>query len=251
MFYNIYFSPTGGTKRVAEILVQGISAEHQNIDLCKEIDGFTLSANDVCLFSVPSYSGRVPEIAVQRICKIKGNGAKAILNCVYGNRAWEDTLTELEDTLEERGFVCTSAVAAVAEHSIFRQFAAGRPDSEDEKQLIEFAGKINAKLKSCVFENLHLEGSHGTYREISKGGSMKPEVNELCTACGLCAESCPVGAIDKNDPHKTDREACMGCMRCLTLCPNHARDFDASFIKTMSEKFAPRLSGRKENYLFI
>ncbi len=251
MYYNIYFSTTGGTKRVADILANRLCDNYLSIDLCRHIEPISLTSEDVCLVSVPSYSGRVPEIAIERIRKIHGNGAKAVLNCVYGNRAWEDTLTELQDTLVDCGFICVAAVAAVAEHSIFRQFAAGRPDNDDETALNGFADLIKGKLQSETFGNLHLEGSHGTYKEVSKGGGIKPEANDRCTVCGICAEECPAGAIDKHDPRKTDREICIGCMRCVSLCPKHARDFDAEFMKTMSEKFAPRLSGRKENYLFM
>ena len=98
--YNIHFSPTGGTRSVAEILIEGLQGEYQQIDLCHEIDKIDLNEGDVCLISVPSYGGRVPAIAIDRLKKVTGNGAKAVLNCVYGNRAWEDTLTELQDTLE-------------------------------------------------------------------------------------------------------------------------------------------------------
>jgi len=250
MFYNIYFSPTGGTKRVADILVNCFSEEHRDIDLCRDMDVISLKADDICLVSVPSYSGRVPEIALRRIGKIRANGAKAVLNCVYGNRAWEDTLTELQDTLQACGFICAAAVAAVAEHSIFRQFAAGRPDAEDEKQLTEFAHKILEKLSGGVIGELHLAGSHGNYKEVSKGG-IRPDANEHCTACGRCADECPVGAICRSDPRRTDKEICIGCMRCVRLCPAHARDFDETFMQSMSEKFEARLSGHKENYLFL
>jgi flavodoxin len=100
--YSIHFSPTGGTLRVADILVEGLQGEYQQIDLCHEIDNINMNEGDVCLISVPSYGGRVPAIAIDRLKKITGNGAKAVLNCVYGNRAWEDTLTELQDTLKAR-----------------------------------------------------------------------------------------------------------------------------------------------------
>ena len=250
MNYNIYFSPTGGTKKVADILVSNLGGEFCEVDICRDIESMTLQADDVCLVSVPSFAGRVPQIAIERIKKITANGAKAILNCVYGNREWDDTLTELQDTLEACGFVCVAAIAAVAEHSIFRQFATGRPDGDDAKELAEFANKITAKLESSVYGVLNLAGSHGIYKEYPNI-PFKPEANANCTACGICADSCPVGAIDKTDPHNTNKEACISCMRCRDICPNHARDLDPAFMQAAAENMAPKLGGHKKNYLFV
>ena len=250
MLYNIYFSPTGGTKKVADILIGNLGKEFFDVDICCDIENITLQAGDVCLVSVPSFAGRVPQIAVERIKKISGNGAKAVLNCVYGNREWDDTLTELQDTLDACGFVCVAAVAAVAEHSIFRQFAAGRPDCDDAKELADFACKISAKLDSGVFGKLNLAGSHGTYKALVDIPS-KPEANDACDKCGICAAGCPVGAIDKSDPRETDKAICISCMRCQYICPKHARDLDPAFMQAAAEKMAPKLSGHKKNYLFL
>ena len=250
MLYNIYFSPTGGTKKVADILVGNLTSEFCEVDICHDIEKMTFQAEDVCLVSVPSFAGRVPQIAVERIKKIAGNGAKAILNCVYGTREWDDTLTELQDTLESCGVVCVAAVAAVAEHSIFRQFAAGRPDKDDANELAEFARQITAKLNGSVFSKLELAGSHGTYKELANI-PFKPEANASCDKCGICAAGCPVGAIDKADPGKTEKERCISCMRCRDICSKHARDLDPAFMQAAAGKMAPKLGGHKKNYLFL
>lgn len=46
---------------------------------------------------------------------------------------------------------------------------------------------------------------------------------DLCTACGTCEESCPVGAMKIEDGKPViDREACIACYCCHELCPRGA-----------------------------
>ena len=39
----------------------------------------------------------------------------------------------------------------------------------------------------------------------------------------LMRQKCPVQAIDRQDPAKTDAALCISCMRCVSLCPHSAR----------------------------
>ncbi len=100
--YSIYFSPTNSTKEIANLVANEVGS-YQEIDLSKKEDMVdqVFDADDVCVIGVPSYGGRVPGIALERMNKFKWNHAKAILVVSYGNRAFEDTLKELVDDLSK------------------------------------------------------------------------------------------------------------------------------------------------------
>ena len=135
--YTIYFSPTGGTKKVADIVSRALSNERESggwemkeIDLSPagtDYSQYHFTREDICIVAAPSFGGRVPGLVLERLKEMEGGHAKTILAAVYGNRAFEDTLLELEDTLVLAGFDCKAAVAAVAEHSICLLYTSPSP----------------------------------------------------------------------------------------------------------------------------
>ena len=105
-FYNIFFSPTGGTKKVVNIVAKGTKLDAEEIDLIKEPDKLmkvNFEKEDLCLVAVPSYGGRIPSTVTDMFCNVKADGTKAILVAVFGNRAIDDTLLELQDVLGSIG----------------------------------------------------------------------------------------------------------------------------------------------------
>lgn len=250
-FVEIYFSPTGGTKKVSNILSSVWNCEKVVIDFMKPNSSWSdieLKKDDVCMISLPSYGGRIPSITAEYLRELNGNGAKAILVAVYGNRHIDDTLAEMEDIVKASGFICVAGVEAVAEHSIVRQYAAGRPNDYDKNQLQEFAKQIKSKIDAGNFDMPLLPGNR-PYRVFN--GACKPIATENCIQCGLCAAECPVSAIPENDCQKTDALRCISCMHCIAVCPQKARKIDEKIIAGLSEKLKPICSIEKENVLYI
>ena len=247
MVYQLLFSPTGGTAAAADALLAGTVLDLTDQD--RDFSAVTLTAEDVAFIAVPSYGGRVPLPAVERLGKVHGGGARAVLVCVYGNRAYEDTLAELSDVAEFAGFRVVAGVAALAEHSIARKYAAGRPDESDKAVLRDFQARIQAKLDAGDTTAPALPG-HRPYKPLGVR-SMVPRTAKRCIECGRCAAACPVGAIDAADPRRTDADLCIGCMRCVKLCPVEARTIDPDALAGLEARLAPLCTGRKENELFL
>ncbi len=256
--YNIYFSPTGGTKKAADIVCRTLAdgRDVTEIDLSVSVENysrFQFKEGDLCVAAVPSYGGRVPAVAIERLSAMSGGGAKAVLMAVYGNREFEDTLVELEDTLTAAGFVCEAAISAVAQHSIVHQYGAGRPDKEDQAKLQEFAAEIKRRLTG---ERMAEESGTAWIpgnRPYKPFGivSLKPWADDTCTRCGACAAECPVQAIPADNPRKTNTEICIACMRCRSICPVQARKLDQTVLDGLTQRLAKVCQKRKENALYL
>lgn len=250
--YEIVFSPTGGTRKAADILAKGLSEERSVIDLSNRTADFgkiVVEADSLCVIAVPSYGGRAPEAAIKRIKMLNSSGAAAVLMAVYGNRAYEDTLIELYDAAKEAGFSVISAVASVAEHSIVRSIAKGRPDENDEAVLRGFADKIKAKFESGSNSEIAIPGNR-PYKSFG-GVPMKPKAGKSCAKCGVCAAVCPVGAIPAENPAQTDTSRCISCMRCIAVCPQTARSVSSVLLRATEVKLGRSAAGYKKNELFI
>ncbi len=249
--YSIYFSPTGGTEKVCDIIAGAFSKDFMAVELINKEDDYSsvkLTSDDIAIIAGPVYGGRIPGVAMERFEQITGGGAKAVLVAVYGNRAFDDALKELYDGAVKCGFVPVAGIAANAEHSVARTVAAGRPDSDDEIVLKEFAEKIKEKIARG---ETGVEVPGKSHDERRKDGAMPIQVTEDCSQCGSCVDECPTGAIPSDAPDTTDTDKCMGCMRCVPICRNEARCLPAERIRGAEEMLNKACPDRSNNELFL
>lgn len=242
-----YFSPTGGTKKILDIVADEFDGETIEVDLTDSKGNwknFKLDPGDLVFIAVPSYGGRVPETALKRLERLDGKQAETILIVSYGNRDYDDTVIELYDKVKESSFNPIAGITAIAEHSLLPQFATDRPDSKDLEELRSFARAIkNREIKG-------LKGLPGK-RPYKKSGNLPliPKKSKDCNQCKVCYLLCPTDAIDFHTL-KADKKKCITCMRCIKVCPENARKLNKVVLNLAGTILKKEASARKSNELF-
>ena len=242
-----HFSPTGGTKKVADAIAAGFYTPLVEMDLTKADAAVSMGENDALMAVLPVYAGRVPQVSLERLAALKGNGQKAVAVVVYGNREYEDALLETKDALEDYGFRVIAAAAFIAEHSIVRSIAAGRPDAEDEALCRQFAADVMAKADDAA--PVQVPGNN-PYKEV-KPSAFHPAADEACVKCGACAQQCPVSAIPMDDPSQTNNDVCINCMRCVEACPVSSRALPDAFRNMITQMLNQHAAGYKKPVVFL
>ena len=213
----------------------------------------SFGSDDVVVFGVPTIAGRVPNVLLPFLETLEGGGAMAVPVVLYGNRNFDDSLIELRNILESRGFHTVAAAAFIGEHSFSRLLAAGRPDEEDMEDADRFADYVADKIGSIMtavhkigdtFDRIdHYtdkagDSSGSTGRLFGKSGLLE-DMSGQSVREGLLARMCPV-PVEGQDPlrpyyrprdrkgnfidilkvkPKLDEDKCTGCGICVEACP--------------------------------
>ena len=257
----VYFSATGTTEKVvtaaAALIAEQLGAEYAEYDFTlpqarEAVPEF--SAGELVVFGVPVYAGRIPNLLLPYVKTIQGNGAAGIPIVLFGNRAYDDALIELRDVMQDNGFHTVAAAAFVGEHSFSTVLGAGRPDAEDMEQVREFSElsaqkldmlarfgapvEVNGAKDRVYYQPKRTDGKKIDIRKV------KPQTADTCDHCGLCAQLCPMGAIDPRDVTSTPG-ICIKCGACIKKCPKRAKYFDDEGYLYHKRDLEERFSARR------
>ena len=243
--WAIYFSATGTTEKItrtfASALAEDLQAEMNIYDFTSPAargDFPGLGPADLAVVGMPTYAGRLPNLMLPYLQSIRGGGALAVPVVTFGNRAYDNSLAELKKILDEHDFVTAAAGAFSCEHSFSYELGKGRPDEDDLKECVNFA-HLTAKKVLNIGEACHpmpdfmVDGNpeaqyfqpqdrYGNKFDFRK---VKPLTNDQCIHCGLCISSCPMGAINPDDPSDITGK-CIKCCSCFKKCPVSAKYFE-------------------------
>ena len=264
--YVLYFSPTGGTEKIARYaageLGKRLYLEPEYISFTKPAERekeYRFGPQDLLIMASPVYAGRLPnKLMPEYKAKIFGDGTPAVPLCIFGNRSPDEALRELALLLEGNGFQLAGGAAFAGRHAFSDQVGEGRPDDADFAQMADFAAKIAEKLSRDTLPPLEMDRSEvGPYYTPLKADGTpakflkaKPLTDwSKCSRYGACARLCPMGSIDSKTMEAVG--LCVKCQACVRKCTRRAKYFeDADFLShvAMLEQTCTR---RAENQILI
>ncbi|NPD92921.1 4Fe-4S binding protein [Xylanibacter muris] len=263
----VCFSPTGTSAKVAEAVALGISdSDGSNIEVLDathhQIPFITFGKDDVVVIAAPVYGGRLPKIAAARMDMLRADGTPAVLIAVYGNRAFEKSLSDMENFAVSHGFVPVAVAAFVGEHSYSTEttpIAVGRPDREDIDIAYKFGVAAGEKVGRGDFTAVDASALHDRPADAASLANFMVFVQEYrqqqtekprklipvtdvasCVHCGKCVALCPVEAIEVGVEENTDAVRCIKCCACVKGCPQGARVLQSPFAPVLAENFSVR-----------
>ena len=205
---------------------------------------------DLYVVAVPVFGGRIPTLAAQKLKQLQGAGKKAVTMVVYGVRAYEDALLELNDIMKACGFAIVASAAFIAQHSIVPEVGKGRPDTKDAEEIRGFAAKVLQCLESDVQKEVCVPGNRPYKPEMNLPAA--PMVLPACALCGNCAKVCPTEAVKiEEQTVSTNPDVCILCMACVQACGKNARILPPPLQEKLTQMLMPFAEVYRENEMFF
>jgi ferredoxin len=245
MILTVYFSGTGNTAYVAELFAAQMGGKCLPIE--DEANFATeFAAHDTIAFCYPVYGSRVPLIMRQFAAKhrpdlqgkklvilvtqltFSGDGARVFtdlfpqghFDVIYADHLFMPNNVCNFGLLRQTGENNIQKRMKMAENKISRicrDINSGIIKRRGFSTIARFLGNVQGK--AWQGNSASSEAVPGTLEARAKG-SVK--IDEDCTLCGLCVETCPMANLEAADDTIIHKSNCTVCYRCVNLCPRRA-----------------------------
>ncbi len=236
----VYFSATNVTQTYAEfirdeLVGQGCTANLFNVTPYASRRGSLLfDGFDGVIFGFPIFVDFAPSVINEWLPQLDGRGMKCALFFTYGGRTTGYAHFHTKLILEQAHFHVLFSAEFLGRHS----FNLGgwkalpeRPNSQDFAVARQYAalarerfsgGKEAAFKLQKPFGYYQVMASLETKQEITQRQWINPlRPSEECCMCRECETECPTQSFDA-DAGLSDPRTCIGCMRCVYVCPEKA-----------------------------
>jgi len=250
----ICFSQTGNTRKVADIIRDGImeTADSCEITDLNDVNKELLADYDLVGLGCPVFYYREPFNVGQFMKDLPElTGKQWFVFCSHGS-VLGLTLLSMTEQLEQKGITVIGSHHTYADGTLpfypYPTVTTGHPDERDLAEALDF-GKAIARCSQavsggdtgCIEKPAPLTEawvpdeaamlSQEFMDQIMPRLSINPDT---CTQCCECEEACPVNGIDATaDPPKL-QDPCIYCWNCAKICPTCSIETDWSLLVSMA-----------------
>lgn len=241
----VYFSATNVTHTYAQVirevmLGQGCTVRSFNVTShASRQKPLALDDSDGVIFGFPVFADFAPTVINQWLSTLEGRGKRCSLFFTYGGRTTGYAHFHTKLLLDRAGFQVLFSAEFLGRHSFNIggwRMVPDRPNAGDLAVAREYAGLAIERFSAETRTEFRLQKPFG-YNQVMAALEREPEVTERqwnnpvripegCSMCRDCENACPTGAFNA-DTGLSDPRTCIGCMHCVTICPDRVLRVDA------------------------
>lgn len=232
-----YFTGTGNSLYAAKKIA---SEGEKLINIAEAVRNrkfsYTIPDNENTGFVFPVYFYSLPDIVADFCKKLRLKNTDyvyAVITCGAGIGGSGGLLREIlakHDITLDRVFDVVMPDNAIFFYNIPDEKTNLKKLDSSDKPLSEIKKKISEKETGKIAGALTAKLGRTMYSVFRK--TKKFYADNSCVGCGLCARSCPVGAIKMTEGKpKWIKEVCTKCTACINCCPSKAIQYGKATIK--------------------
>lgn len=234
----LYFSGTGNTKTVAEMVGNELLKNSCNVQIHSIEEHFNIipDSYDLLVLGCPKYY-EYPELGfidhIKQSIPTSSNKIPTMIFCTQAGSSSTDfkqirkiLLKKNHELIIEKSFTFSNNLL------VFKSF---KPT--DKQEIIKNVDKIQKNVHNCaneLLEGIYDTESIGAFKAFIERSTavlckslfasimMKFSASDKCKGCGLCSEMCPKDNIEMKNGRPTFGKKCMLCSRCINICPVNA-----------------------------
>ena len=231
------FSATGNTARAVQVIADRLAADGHDVSIQPVAVGAPVDpeAPELTVVAFPIWAWAAPHFVLAHVRRLPpGRGARAAVFATCGGFGAQG-VGEVARRLRRRGYrVACSGEAVYPDNWTLAM--GPPPDKELSTALVagdEQAARFAENMMSAHPTTFACAWGHRLwsrpiallFRSFGRRFLGKAFIADAtCTSCGLCAATCPVGAIRMEGAPARPRwnAGCAACYRCINLCPVQA-----------------------------
>lgn len=222
-----YFSATGNSKAVAEVLAQELG--EQAVDITRTNPEPISSEENYVGFVFPIYAWAAPEAVLAFADRVKPGNAFCFAVCTFSNEAGMALQQFAEHFPLDSGYgVVMPDNFPVFDKIVETEESAARKLTAAKPRITQIAQALREKQENFDVK-VGTDGQDKTYvrslnfNRVSRKTAPFWVEADKCIHCGLCQRICPAGAIElMGTLPEWKKQSCYLCAGCLNRCPTEA-----------------------------